>query len=174
MWLQLHTKTCFKCSLYKNLQANRWSAPNQPGGAALQVAGLSLDSGAQLLKRSDLHPKRCIFFGDSITEGVEAQCHPDPSCTGGGDLCGQCQQHSLISMHWLDSHFHGSKFSGKPDDAFRSLSSYVAAFVALSMCYLHDVSVCKFLVLLLAHSCSLLPVTVLIQTTRQRRRGGGQ
>eukprot|EP00041_Stephanoeca_diplocostata_P007273 m.101646 g.101646 ORF g.101646 m.101646 type:complete len:410 (-) comp16814_c0_seq1:69-1298(-) len=74
--------------IYNSLQsANRWSAPHQPGGAALQFAGLSLDSGAQLLRRRDLHPKRCIFFGDSITEGVKAQCHPDPSCTEDGDLC---------------------------------------------------------------------------------------
>ena len=83
--------------IYNSLQSwNRWSAPTAPpeaqnnktrGGAALVVLGLELDDGVIPLARTDLAPKRCIFYGDSITEGVASQCTHAPSCTAGGDLC---------------------------------------------------------------------------------------
>ena len=83
--------------IYNSLQSwDRWRAPTAPpqtinnrtsGGAALVVLGLELDDGVTPLARTDLAPKRCIFYGDSITEGVASQCTHAPSCTAGGDLC---------------------------------------------------------------------------------------
>ena len=51
------------------------------------MTGIELDDGAIPMARTDLAPKRCVFFGDSITEGVASQCHAAPDCTAGGDLC---------------------------------------------------------------------------------------
>jgi hypothetical protein len=78
-----HTLQLF---IYNSLQsANRWNNPAK-GGASLIVKGLLLSSGAKLLPPT-LLPRRALFFGDSITEGVNAECtNPDPSCRG-GDLC---------------------------------------------------------------------------------------
>lgn len=73
--------------VYNSWQSwNRWSAPTEAHGAAFVVRGLDLGS-ATPLARTDLAPKRCIFYGDSITEGVASQCTPAPGCTVGGDLC---------------------------------------------------------------------------------------
>lgn len=72
--------------IYNSLQsANRWKSPAN-GGAALVVKGLNLSAGgsAQL---PALLPRRMLLFGDSITEGVNAECrNPDATCRG-GDLC---------------------------------------------------------------------------------------
>jgi hypothetical protein len=75
--------------IYNSKQGdNRWSAPFAPRGAGLLVRGVELEDGAVAIARDDLAPKRCLIYGDSITEGVEAQCHPASDCTIGGDLCG--------------------------------------------------------------------------------------
>ena len=71
--------------IYNSLQsARRWTNVMEPGGAALAVSGLQLDATAKLLPYARLAPKRCIFFGDSITEGVAAHCN---GCRAGEDLC---------------------------------------------------------------------------------------
>ena len=57
------------------------------------LQGLQLDDGA-VAAAPDLLPKRAVFFGDSITEGVNAECHNPAQGTGSltcstpGDLCG--------------------------------------------------------------------------------------
>jgi hypothetical protein len=72
--------------IYNSLQgANRWNSP-ATGGAALVVKGLTLDGGAKVLPPA-LLPRRAIFFGDSITEGVNAECRNTPetvAAEGGG------------------------------------------------------------------------------------------
>ena len=72
--------------IYNSLQgANRWSSPAK-GGAALVVKGLVLDHDAKVLQPR-LLPRRAIFFGDSITEGVNAECRNTPMSVeewGGG------------------------------------------------------------------------------------------
>ena len=73
--------------IYNSMQgANRWHNPAQ-GGAALVVKGLTLDSGAKVLPPA-LLPRRAIFFGDSITEGVNAECRNTPETSTGvpGDV----------------------------------------------------------------------------------------
>lgn len=73
--------------IYNSLQgANRWSSP-ATGGAALVVKGLTLDPDAKVLPPT-LLPRRAIFFGDSITEGVNAECRDTPESTVGvpGDV----------------------------------------------------------------------------------------
>lgn len=75
--------------IYNSLQgANRWSNPAD-GGAALVVKGLALDSGAKV-HRPILLPRRAIFFGDSITEGVNAECRNTPETVAehGGGVAG--------------------------------------------------------------------------------------
>ena len=80
---QNHTLQLF---IYNSLQgANRWKQPAH-GGAALIVKGLTLSAGGKAMAPAVLK-KRSIFFGDSITEGVNAECeNPDTTCRG-GDLC---------------------------------------------------------------------------------------
>jgi len=68
-----------------NQGANRWHEPAN-GGAALMVKGIKLDAGGSA-HLPPLLPRRMLLFGDSITEGVNAECtNPDPGCKG-GDLC---------------------------------------------------------------------------------------
>lgn len=65
--------------------ANRWAHVLE-GGASIIVEGVTLDDGAVTAKPT-LRPKNILFYGDSITEGVNAECeNPDPTCRG-GDLC---------------------------------------------------------------------------------------
>ena len=68
---------------------NRWFNVTAPNGAALVITGVVLDAGATLTNNKvyPLRPKRCLFFGDSITEGVASQCEPEVGCTARGDLC---------------------------------------------------------------------------------------
>lgn len=74
--------------VYNSLQsAHRWTGATGPGGAALVLTDLQLDAAAEVLPYGRLAPKRCVFFGDSITEGVAAQCTAAPTCTARGDLC---------------------------------------------------------------------------------------
>ena len=74
--------------IYNSMQSfNRWTAPTAPHGAAIVIVGLELDGGATPLPRADLAPKRCVFYGDSITEGVASQCQAAADCTAHGDLC---------------------------------------------------------------------------------------
>ena len=78
-----HTLQLF---IYNSLQgANRWDDPAH-GGAALVVKGLTLERGAKLTP-PPLLPRRAIFFGDSITEGVNAECVNPTGCSGASDLC---------------------------------------------------------------------------------------
>jgi hypothetical protein len=81
-----HTLELF---IYNSLSSrNRWSDPGHDG-AALLVRGVELDAGACTVAPT-LRPKRALFFGDSITEGVKAQCHAAPTCTAprhAGELC---------------------------------------------------------------------------------------
>lgn len=75
--------------IYNSLQgANRWSNPAH-GGAALVVKGLVLDREAKVLPPR-LLPRRAIFFGDSITEGVNAECRNTPMTVAewGGGVAG--------------------------------------------------------------------------------------
>lgn len=83
---QTASYTTLELHIYNSLQgANRWHAPAH-GGASLIVTGIELADNATTLPPV-LKPKRAVFFGDSITEGVNAECHnPDPMCRG-GDLC---------------------------------------------------------------------------------------
>eukprot|EP00035_Acanthoeca_spectabilis_P003886 m.96379 g.96379 ORF g.96379 m.96379 type:complete len:429 (+) comp12361_c0_seq8:78-1364(+) len=73
-------------TVYNSQQhANRWNNVTN-GGAAVIVRGVALNDGATTLPPK-LRPGRAVFFGDSITEGVNAECeNPDPQCRG-GDLC---------------------------------------------------------------------------------------
>jgi hypothetical protein len=76
--------------IYNSMQSRqRWTGVTTAKGAGLVVTGLNLDATAKLTttKVYPLRPKRCVFFGDSITEGVASQCHADVSCTAAGDLC---------------------------------------------------------------------------------------
>jgi hypothetical protein len=83
-----HTLELF---IYNSVQHNnRWTDPGHHGGAALLVKGVELDAGAVTVAPT-LRPRRALFFGDSITEGVAAQCKHAASCTSTratGDLCG--------------------------------------------------------------------------------------
>ena len=70
--------------------ANRWKDPTRgTSAAALLVRGVALDDGAAAapVAALRLRPRRALFFGDSITEGVAAQCEPAAGCTAHGDLC---------------------------------------------------------------------------------------
>ena len=76
--------------IYNSMQSReRWTQVGSANGAALIVTGVVLDAGAKLTatKVTPLRSKRCLFFGDSITEGVASQCVRDPTCVGEGDLC---------------------------------------------------------------------------------------
>ena len=59
-----------------NQQADRWHGGTKGGGGAyLVLAGLRLDGGAGLAPPPVVLPKRALVFGDSITEGTNAQLY---------------------------------------------------------------------------------------------------
>jgi hypothetical protein len=96
-----HTLTLY---IYNSRQgANRWADPANAGAraGALLVRGVALDDGAVALAPAalQLRPKRALFLGDSITEGVAAQCTWAPTChapKGSADLCANAGTKSWV------------------------------------------------------------------------------
>lgn len=67
--------------IYNSLQsADRWNVNATDNSAILTITGLVLDDRATVSPPPTLAPNSILTFGDSITEGVEAECQP------GGDL----------------------------------------------------------------------------------------
>ena len=82
------TEHSLRVYLYQSDETkDRWSGDSKSGGGSyLLVTGVALDAKAALLPPLGLHPARMIAYGDSITEGINAQLfdfHSGTGCSSG-------------------------------------------------------------------------------------------
>ena len=72
------THHSIRCYVYASASSgagiDRWQGGGSTGGSYLRIRSATIDAGARTVT-PELHPKRMIVYGDSITEGVNAQLY---------------------------------------------------------------------------------------------------
>jgi hypothetical protein len=69
------TTHSIRCYLYASTSVDRWLGGGATGGSYWRVVSALLDAGAKLLPDASVHQARALVYGDSITEGVNAQLY---------------------------------------------------------------------------------------------------